>query len=686
MAINVPKGISPMTSSHAPLHQCSKSAFLALAASVVVASPTLAAERLETEAHIGSEPAAISLSTVTDLVETLPTEEVVDAAHQTSETTSGRTQPESDAIVAESPDLNADRVVEVQEEVQTSEELPKIVADTSPEPEDIGEEAAEAANYEAAVEPKSDAEAVSGVPEEVTEEPDTGAEDSEGTSPETIAEESEAAEEKETGPSPEELARQQMLIEADAMFTAGQVEAAEALYREAKGAFSGEAAESRAEAFSNPEQLSPGGKVYWRESAAGLEKNLKTRTLVPAQLMVEKYPEFVPGHLRYAKALRQYKQLEEGLAVLERAATRYPNQPELQKELMKFQVESKQWLEASITARQFALLNPDHPQAEEFNILAEQYQTKFRKVLRSRITSNAIAGVFTGALNVALTGNPLNAIPTVQSSVLLLRGEDAVGRSAAKRAKKRLEIIDDPEVQAYVDRIGQKLVAVAGREMDYEFNVIKDEKLNAFALPGGKIFINGGAITKSKSEAELAGLMAHELSHSVLSHGFQLVTDGTATTGLTSLLPFGSLFSGLALTDYSRDMERQADLLGTRMLSSAGYAADGLRNLMVTLGKEKTKGPKPPAWLSTHPGNKKRVSYLEELIETNGYNRYTYEGVAEHLKIQERVQAILNAPEEERKQKTLDDEIKDLKQQQETNTQESSDVHESDVHEAEATP
>ncbi|PZD70345.1 Beta-barrel assembly-enhancing protease [Acaryochloris thomasi RCC1774] len=464
---------------------------------------------------------------------------------------------------------------------------------------------------------------------------------------------------------PEELAKQQMLIEADNLFTAGDIEAAEALYRQAKDPFFDTAeAQPRAEAFSDPAQLTPGGKVFWRESAAGLEKNLKTRALVPGKLLIERHPEFVPGYLRYAKALRTYNQLAEGLAVLERGAARHPNQPDLQQGLIDFQVESKRWLEASITARQFALLNPDHPRANEFMAAAEEYQTQFRKVLRSQVTSNAIGGVITGALNVALTGNPFNAVSTIQSSMLLLRGEDSVGRSATKRAKKRFDMIEDPEVQAYVNRIGNKLVAVTGRELEYEFNIIKDENLNAFALPGGKIFINGGAITKSKSEAELAGLIAHELSHSVLSHGFQLVTDGNATSGLTSLLPFGSLFTGLALTDYSRDMEEQADLLGTRMLTSAGYAADGLRNLMVTIGEEQSDSPKKPEWLSSHPGNEKRVNYLEELIEQNGYNRYTYEGVAEHLEMQERVQAILDAPEEEDEEKALDDEAEDLKDQQ----------------------
>ena len=151
-----------------------------------------------------------------------------------------------------------------------------------------------------------------------------------------------------------------------------------------------------------------------------------------------------------------------------------------------------------------------------------------------------------------------------------------LGNSAAKTFKKRLDLIEDPEVQAYVDRIGHKLAKVGGRDLDYEFVVVKSEDLNAFALPGGKIFINGGAIVKAKSEAEIAGLIAHELAHAILSHGFQSVTQSTATAGFTRLIPYvGGIATRLAVSDYSRDMEEQADLLGTRMLVSAGYAADG---------------------------------------------------------------------------------------------------------------
>lgn len=240
----------------------------------------------------------------------------------------------------------------------------------------------------------------------------------------------------------------------------------------------------------------------------------------------------------------------------------------------------------------------------------------------------------------AVTGSLLGPFSALDSTILLLQGEEAIGESVAKQAKRQLNLMEDETVTAYVNEIGQKLVKVAGREeFKYEFFVIPQESLNAFALPGGKIFINAGAIAKTNSEAELAGLVGHELAHTVLSHGFQLVTQGNLIANVTQYLPLGGTIGQLFALSYSRDMERQADNLGTRLIVASGYAADGLRNLMVTL--EKQQKTAIPRWLSSHPGGSERVSYLENLITRGSYNRYTYEGVERHTQVQARVKQLL---------------------------------------------
>jgi len=455
---------------------------------------------------------------------------------------------------------------------------------------------------------------------------------------------------------PEERERQQKLIEADRLYMSGQFTAAQQLYREAKASFDTEVALEKPVAIYEPTELSPAGAVYWRQSEEGLEQELETKILVPLQFLVEQQPEFIPGHLRYAQTLQEYDRQEEAIQVLERATTLYPNQPDLIKAKVTALADTKRWLEASLAARQFAMLNFNHPQAAEFEVLAEENLERYRSRLRSELRGNAIANVITGALGYIFTGNLFGPISAIETTTLMLRGESAVGESFAGRVQKQLPMVEDEQVLEYVREIGNKLAIVAGRdEFEYQFYVVMDDQLNAFALPGGKIFVNAGAILKTESEAELAGLLAHELAHAVLSHGFQLVTEGNLIANVTQYIPFGRTATNLIVLDYSRDMERQADALGTKILVAGGYAADGLHNLMITLNEEDRDRPLF-AWLSTHPNTEERISNIETLIERNGYNRYTYEGVARHLQIQERVAQLLKEYEAQQECEENDDE------------------------------
>jgi predicted Zn-dependent protease len=451
---------------------------------------------------------------------------------------------------------------------------------------------------------------------------------------------------------PEEIARQQKFIEADKLYLAGNIAEAEKLYREVKAPFAktDTSNQKRKPAILDPTQLSPGGKVYWREAEAGIAAKLQTRTEVPLKLLVENNPEFIPGHIRYAEILKQYNRPKEALDILERASSLYPDQPDLIKARVTALAGGKKWMEASLAARQYAMLYPNAPQAEEFTQLAEQNLKRYKSHIRAEIRGNTIANVITGALGYAVTGSLLGPFSALDSTILLLQGEGAVGESVAKQAKKQLPLVKDEQVLAYVNEIGQKLVKVSGRkEFKYEFFVIPEEELNAFALPGGKVFINAGAIAKSNSEAELAGLIGHELSHVVLSHGFQLVTQGNLISNVTQYLPLGGTVGQLFAFSYSREMERQADTLGTRLIVASGYAADGLRNLMVTLDKQKKNAL--PSWLSSHPGGNERVSYLENMITRANYNRYTYEGVERHTTIQAKVKQLLKEKKEQEDKK-----------------------------------
>ena len=449
-------------------------------------------------------------------------------------------------------------------------------------------------------------------------------------------------------PTPEELARLAKLAEADQLYLAGKKLAAYKLYREAKPAWETEKTsrkkEDLPEAFSDPQQLSPGGKVFWRNYQQGKEQGLESKIFSSLELLTKRYPEFIPGHIEYAILLKEYERESESLRILEKAVNRYPQNVELLTAKMDADLAEERWLEASISARQFSLFNPEHPEAEEFTSLANTYLAKYKSKLKSKLTWNAIGSAIAGGIGFVLTGSLFGPISAIETTALLIRGETAIGENTAKKAKKYFPMVEDEAIVNYVQEIGDKIAQASGRdEFDYEFYIIMDDNLNAFALPGGKIFVNVGAILNTDSEAELAGLLAHEVSHAVLSHGFQLVTQGNLTANVVQYIPYvGSTAVSLIVLNYSRDMEKQADVLGTRILVASGYAADGVRNLMARLeqiNKEKDL-PHPPAWLSTHPHTSQRVRDMEQLIVDNNFNRYTYEGVERHQKIKKAVKEI----------------------------------------------
>lgn len=432
------------------------------------------------------------------------------------------------------------------------------------------------------------------------------------------------------------------LTKADEHYQAGHKKEAEALYREAKVPFESEPPSSARNPYYDEKELPPGGNVYWRYGKAEFDPKLRTKSLAPLQNLVKKHPDFIPGHIRYTEALVYFDETEKAISHLEKTIPRYPQQLELVEAILPLYKETEQWLNASLTARQFALLNPEHSKAEEFQTLADQRLEQYESALRSELRQNVIANVITGGLGYALTGSLLGPLSALDSTTLLLRGESGVGDSFSNRLQKKLPLVEDEELNNYVNEIGNTLIPYAGRDdFEYEFHIIMDENLNAFALPGGKIFINGGAILKTNSEAELAGLIAHELAHAVLSHGFQLVTEGNLLANVGQFVPLGRTAANLVVLNYSRGMEREADQMGTRLMASSDYAADGVYNLMANLKEEKQEQPTPPVWLSTHPEIEERINNIKSQIINNNYNRYSYEGVSDHQAMKEKMAKLL---------------------------------------------
>lgn len=449
---------------------------------------------------------------------------------------------------------------------------------------------------------------------------------------------------------PQGIPHYETLLAADKLYLSGDTHLAANLYRQAKKPFPGETTPDAAtipEAIYEEQFLPPGGQVYWRLYQEGKVQNLESKILISLQLLVENYPEFIPGHIHYAQALDNYDRSAESFDVLQAAVSLYPAEADLVTAKIEAAGKIENWLGASLTARRFALFNSEHIRSQEFSQLAAEYLEAYRGDLKSQLALGAVGNILTGALGYYFLGNLGAPISAVETTFLLIQGENAVGDRFASQLRQQLPLLEDEETLAYINQIGSKLVAVAGRDdLDYQFYLVRDENLNAFALPGGKIFINAGAILKTDSEAELAGLLAHEISHAALSHGFQLVTQGNLTANVTQFIPYGGTAANLLVFNYSRQMEREADLYGTKILAASGYAADGLHELMLSLDAE-TDQPHPPAWLSTHPETAKRAKYIEISIIQNQFNRYAYQGVSRHRQIRERVAELMAAEETE---------------------------------------
>lgn len=224
-----------------------------------------------------------------------------------------------------------------------------------------------------------------------------------------------------------------------------------------------------------------------------------------------------------------------------------------------------------------------------------------------------------------------------------LQQDVQLGKQAASEVERQLPIFqENSDVDRYVESVGRRLVAAIPREyqqsaFQYEFDVVNASDINAFALPGGPMYVNRGMIEAARSEGEMAGVMAHELSHVVLRHGtaqatkaqsakFQLPAIGGAILGaiiggnVGSIIAQGTQLGVSAyFLKYSREYERQADILGSQIMARAGYDPRDLANMFRTIERE--SGGSGPEWLSSHPNPGNRYNDIINEAERLKVNR-----------------------------------------------------------------
>jgi len=204
-----------------------------------------------------------------------------------------------------------------------------------------------------------------------------------------------------------------------------------------------------------------------------------------------------------------------------------------------------------------------------------------------------------------------------------------LGREAAGEVRRQLPLLNDERTEHYVESIGQRLIEHIPSNLRqpafrYSFDVVNLREINAFALPGGPMFLNRGMLQAAGSEGEVAGVMAHELSHVILRHGTAQASKGqnfqfgavagqilgALVGGRTgSVIAQGSQIGlGTYFLKYGREYERQADLLGAQIMARAGYDPRQMARMFERI--ERQGGGRGPEWLSDHPDPGNRVEAI----------------------------------------------------------------------------
>ena len=207
--------------------------------------------------------------------------------------------------------------------------------------------------------------------------------------------------------------------------------------------------------------------------------------------------------------------------------------------------------------------------------------------------------------------------------------EIALGKQLAQEVERSSKMIDDPVVTEYVNRVGQNLVRNSDAKIPFTIKVIDSDQVNAFALPGGFFYVYSGLILRAQEESELAGVMAHEMSHVILRHGTKNATKGEimqlATIPAMIFLPYGwagyAAYEGMNMAipitylKFSRDDERQADYFGLQYMYHAGYDPNSYITFFERIEADEKRRPGTVAKVfSDHPPTAERIKLCQKEI------------------------------------------------------------------------
>lgn len=263
---------------------------------------------------------------------------------------------------------------------------------------------------------------------------------------------------------------------------------------------------------------------------------------------------------------------------------------------------------------------------------------------------------------VAICVMPLSAMAQTQiklhSNKYSIQDDVKLGRQAAQEAESQFPLLRDQAVQSYVEDVGRRLVdnipsQFRHPEFQYYFKVVNARDINAFALPGGPMYVNRGMIEAARTEGEMAGVMAHEISHVALRHGTAQASKGQKYGLLAGIAGIaGTIFGGPAvgqlaqapfavyLLKFSREYETEADILGAQIMAGAGYNPRDLANMFRTIEQQGGGGG---GFLSDHPSPSDRYARINREAQ---YLRVESPGrdSRDFARVQERLRGLQRAP------------------------------------------
>jgi len=263
------------------------------------------------------------------------------------------------------------------------------------------------------------------------------------------------------------------------------------------------------------------------------------------------------------------------------------------------------------------------------------FEKKVQRILSPIYVVLLVAGA------VALTNggcamNPVSGMPEV--TLVSVEQEKQIGAEEAKKVEMQMGLLDDGTLAPYLNQLGQRLAEQSPRkDVSYQFHLVDMAEPNAFALPGGYIYVTRGLLALSNSEDELAGVVGHEIGHVAARHSVQKISKQgpfavvfgivSGITGLVSPLVgnivggIGNFAQSLVFAPYSRSQETEADKVGQEMAANAGWDPAALSSFLNTLGREMdlmSKEPRKPSFFDSHPATPDRVEktavHAKELV------------------------------------------------------------------------